>query len=121
MLVKNTKNSSIIFFTLIFAFGTVISKRGGTESEQKGDGVLMWWLFKKKKHDENKESLWAQWKSDFESCVAADYLPDYSVCQCEDNTSCRYLARYENMLLCSHPDHKEFIPEDAEPFTPHLY
>ena len=74
--------------------------------------------FKKKKRPVEKEYVSA-WKNDFSDCVAADYLPSYSVCQNENNTTCRYVVHYSSMLLCSNPVHKSFIPEDAEPFNPH--
>ena len=76
----------------------------------------MWsWLKKRNKQDDDQASVW---KSDFSDCVTADYLPGHSVCQSEDNTTCRYVTRYAGMTLCSNPDHKTFIPKDAEPFNP---
>ena len=77
----------------------------------------MWWFKRKKKAEEPEfESIW---KDDFSDCITADYLPNYSVCQNGDNSSCRYVARYAGMTLCSNPEHKRFIPEGAEPFDPH--
>lgn len=61
----------------------------------------------------------SRWKNDFSDCLTADYLPSYSVCLSENNTGCRYLAHYAGMTLCSHPDHKRFIPADGRPFNPH--
>lgn len=75
----------------------------------------MW--FKKKKKP-NKGEYVSIWKDDFSDCVAADYLPSYSVCRNENNTTCRYVARYAGVTLCSNPSHKTFIPAGAEPFTP---
>ena len=75
--------------------------------------------FKKKRQNKGEEEYVSIWKSDFSDCVSADYLPDYSVCQNENNVTCRYVARYAGMTLCSNPEHKSFIPEDAEPFNPH--
>lgn len=77
----------------------------------------MWWFEKKKK--ESEEERISVWKEDFSKCMTADYLPNYSVCQTEDTSSCRYIAQYEGMVLCSHPEHKSFIPEGSEPFNPH--
>ena len=77
----------------------------------------MWSWFKKKKQAESEST--SVWKSDFSDCLAADYLPAYSVCQNASNRDCRYVVRYSGMTLCSHSDHKSFIPEDAEPFNPH--
>ncbi len=74
--------------------------------------------FKKKKNSE-EESYVSVWKSDFSNCVAADYLPNYSVCQSENKVLCRYVTRYAGMTLCSNPDHKSYIPEGAERFNPH--
>ena len=78
----------------------------------------MWWLFKKKKKPVEDEYV-SIWKSDFSDCVTADYIPDYSVCQCGNNSNCRFVARYAGMTLCSNPNHKSFIPEGAEVFNPH--
>lgn len=78
----------------------------------------MWWLFKKKK-SENTDEYASIWKEDFSDCVVADFLPTYSVCQSMENRHCRYVAMYSGMTLCSHPDHKSFIPKDAVPFDPH--
>ncbi len=75
----------------------------------------MWSLFFKKKAVEEK----SYWKEDFSDCVALDYLPDYSICKCKTSYNCRYVARYSRVVLCSHPDHKSFIPEDSERFDPH--
>ncbi len=76
----------------------------------------MWWLFKKsKKKVEVDINIW---KIDFSDCVTADYLPTYSVCQCQQNNNCRFIARYAGMILCSNPEHKNFIPEGAELFDP---
>lgn len=76
----------------------------------------MWWWRKKRKKEEPYVSIW---KDDFSDCITADYLPDYSVCQCENNKSCRHIATYAGMTLCSNPDHKSFIPEGAERFDPY--
>ena len=81
-----------------------------------GERDNMGWFKKKRPVEEEYASVW---KNDFSDCVAADYLPNYSVCQNENNTACRYVVRYSGMLLCSNPIHKNFIPEDAEPFNPH--
>jgi hypothetical protein len=78
----------------------------------------MGWLFSKKKANSDDDAV-SIWKADFSDCVTADYLPDYSVCQCDKNITCRYVARYAGMTLCSNPLHKSFIPEGAEPFNPH--
>lgn len=75
--------------------------------------------FKKNKKNASEEEFTSIWKSDFSDCIAADYLPSYSVCQNENNTTCRYVAHYADMILCSNPQHKTFIPESAEPFNPH--
>ncbi|MCK4564391.1 MAG: hypothetical protein KAU94_06935 [Verrucomicrobia bacterium] len=79
----------------------------------------MWCWFKKKRQNKGEEEYVSIWKSDFSDCVSADYLPDYSVCQNKNNATCRYVARYASMTLCSNPEHKSFIPEGAEPFNPH--
>jgi hypothetical protein len=76
----------------------------------------MWWFTKKKSIEEEPVDIW---KSDFSECVTADYIPDYSACQTKNNTSCRFVARYAGMSLCSNPNHKSFIPEGSEPFNPH--
>jgi hypothetical protein len=81
------------------------------------EGYNMGW-FKKKKSPVEEEYV-SVWKHDFSDCIAADYLPSYSVCQNKNNTSCRYVAHYAGMMLCANPIHKSFIPEDAEPFNPH--
>lgn len=78
----------------------------------------MWGWFKQKKKPVEDEFV-SIWKSDFSDCIVADYLPTYSVCQNEKNTSCRYVAHYAGMILCSNPQHKSFIPEGAERFDPH--
>lgn len=78
---------------------------------------MRWWVKKKqKKLDDDEVSFW---KENFSDCVVADYLPDYSVCQCENNRNCRYVTRYAGMLLCSNPVHKSFLPEGAACFNPH--
>lgn len=74
--------------------------------------------FKKKKKLPGEDYV-GIWKNDFSDCVAADYLPSYSVCQNENNVACRYVAQYAGMNLCSNPEHKNFIPEGAERFNPH--
>lgn len=74
--------------------------------------------FKKKKRPVEEEYV-SIWKYDFSDCIAADYLPSYSVCLNKNNTSCRYVARYAGMTLCANPLHKNFIPEGAEMFNPH--
>ncbi len=76
----------------------------------------MWWFKKKKQVEEEYVSIW---KEDFSDCITADYLPSYSVCQNENNASCRHVALYAGMQLCGNPEHKSFIPEGAEPFNPH--
>jgi hypothetical protein len=78
----------------------------------------MSWFFRKKKEIDNDDYV-SIWKVDFSDCVAADYLPGYSVCQCGNNRTCRYVARYAGMKLCGNPNHKSFIPEGAEIFNPH--
>lgn len=78
----------------------------------------MWGLFRRRKKEEELDVA-SVWKQDFSDCVTADYLPEYSVCQNEDNRSCRFVAIYAGMTLCSNPNHKSFIPEGAEPFDPH--
>lgn len=77
----------------------------------------MWGWFKKKRAEQAVEQV-SVWKNDFSDCVAADYLPGYSVCQSENNMTCRYVTRYAGMTLCSNPDHKAFIPVGSEPFNP---
>ena len=72
----------------------------------------------KKKKSGNQDYV-SVWKTDFSDCVASDYLPEYSVCLCKNNRSCRYVVMYAGMTLCSNPEHKGFIPEDSEPFDPH--
>jgi hypothetical protein len=52
-------------------------------------------------------------KDDFSGCVTAGYLPGYSVCRSEDSASCRHKVQFAGMLLCSHPDHRRFIPEEG--------
>lgn len=76
----------------------------------------MGWFKRKKKSEQ--EAAVSIWKDDFSDCVVADYLPNYSVCQNEDNMNCRYVANYAGMTLCANPQHKAFIPEGAEPFNP---
>lgn len=83
----------------------------------RGERNAMGWFKKKKKPDEEEHI--SIWKDDFSDCITADYLPNYSVCQNEHNSTCRYAVHYASMLLCSNPIHKSFIPEDAEPFNPH--
>ena len=80
--------------------------------------MAMWWFKKKKPVEEEYVSIW---KEDFSDCVAADYLPSYSVCQRENNTYCRYVAHYAGMVLCGNPKHKSFIPEGAEQFDPRKF
>lgn len=77
----------------------------------------MWNWFRKKRNIRDEEEV-SMWKIEFSDCVCADYLPGYSVCNNENNLTCRYVARYAGMTLCSHPDHKSFIPADAKPFNP---
>ena len=76
----------------------------------------MWSFFRKKKPVEEEQSYW---KEDFSDCVVQDYLPDFSICKCRNSGNCRYIAIYSNVFLCSHPDHKSFIPPGSEPFDPH--
>ena len=74
----------------------------------------MWWLFKKKKvESDSDESIW---KCNYSDCVATDFLPDYSICRCDNNQNCRYITQYSGMMLCSHPNHKEYVPSGSEPF-----
>jgi len=75
----------------------------------------MWGFWKKTGDGEEFSSIW---KNDFSDCIAADYLPGYSICQNEGNTVCRFATRYAGMVLCSNPNHKSFIPEGAAPFDP---
>jgi hypothetical protein len=77
----------------------------------------MGWFRKKKKPAEKEHT--AGWKEDFSDCIAADFLPGYSVCRNKNNTSCRYIVHYSGMTLCSNPQHKSFIPDGEEPFNPH--
>ena len=77
----------------------------------------MWWFKKKRMTDKEYKSIW---KDDFSDCITADYLPNYSVCQNKNNMTCRFLAHYSGMQLCSNPAHKSFIPEGAEPFNPRV-
>ena len=77
----------------------------------------MWGWFKKK--TEQKEEFYSFWKTDFSDCETSDYLPAHSVCKTEENKNCRFLTNFESMELCSHPDHKKFIPEGSEPFDPY--
>lgn len=79
----------------------------------------MWSIFKKTKKAVVEEEYESIWKTDFSDCVAADYIPNYSVCQTESNRNCRHVIRYSGMLLCSHKEHKSFIPEGAPQFDPH--
>lgn len=81
---------------------------------------LMFKWFSNKKSTEPEQSV-SVWKEDFSDCVTADYLPSYSVCQTESRSKCRYCVRYEGMILCSHPDHKRYIPEGSEPFIPQTF
>ncbi|VGO20013.1 hypothetical protein SCARR_02073 [Pontiella sulfatireligans] len=76
----------------------------------------MWKFWKKVKKEEESVSIW---KTDFSDCVTADYLPTYSVCKCDNNRHCRFIVYYEGMRLCSHPEHRNFIPEGAPRFDPH--
>ena len=78
----------------------------------------MFWFLKKKNKPLEDEYV-SVWKSDFSDCVAADYLPNHSICKSKKNSNCRYVARYASMILCSNPEHKSFIPEGAEEFNPH--
>ncbi|VGO14364.1 hypothetical protein PDESU_02925 [Pontiella desulfatans] len=78
----------------------------------------MWWIFGKRKKEQAPEYT-SIWKEDFSDCVTSDYLPQYSVCLCGNNRSCRHLAMYAGMELCSNPNHKSYIPEGSEPFDPH--
>ncbi len=75
----------------------------------------MWWFKRKKSLAEEPSSIW---KSDFSDCVTTDYLPSYSVCNNENNTTCRYVALYAGMSLCGNPQHKTFIPNDTAPTEP---
>lgn len=76
------------------------------------------WLVKKKKKT-GKEECVSIWKHDFSDCITSDYLPEYSVCLCQENRTCRFVAMYAGMTLCSNPEHKSFIPEGSIPFDPH--
>jgi|GEM_PF-5877721 len=75
----------------------------------------MWKPFSRKKPEEEK-AYTSIWKDDFSNCKTQDYLPSYSICCTEDNLFCRYIARYANVVLCTHPKHKTFISEGSEPF-----
>ncbi len=77
----------------------------------------MWSLFRKKARRQEEEPP-SIWKSDFTDCTALDYLPHYSVCMCENHRHCRHAAVYASVTLCSHPQHKSFIPKDSKPFDP---
>ncbi len=55
------------------------------------------------------------WKEDFSDCATSAFLPEYSVCLCEDHEACRHVATYGGMTLCGNPLHKSFIIEDPEP------
>jgi len=76
------------------------------------------WLFKRNKNMEEEGEV-SMWKIDFSDCETADFLPNYSVCKCAESESCRHIAMYSGMKLCSHPEHKEFIPPDSPAFDPH--
>jgi len=80
--------------------------------------AFMWWPFGRNKQSETDEPR-SIWKQDFSDCVTADFIPTYSVCQTLNNRYCRHVVMYSGMKLCSHPEHKRFIPEDAAPFDPH--
>ena len=77
----------------------------------------MKWLFNGKK--ERKKERKSFWKDDFSDCSTLDYLPEYSVCTCNNNRQCRYVAMYAGVMLCGNPKHKSFIPEGSEPFDPY--
>ena len=79
--------------------------------------AFMWWPFGKKNQDKPDESK-SIWKQDFSDCMAADFIPNYSVCQTLDNRHCRHVVMYSGMTLCGHPEHKSFIPKDAETASP---
>jgi hypothetical protein len=81
-------------------------------------GEAMWGLFRRKVRKEEQEGA-SIWKEDFSDCTSADFLPEYSVCLNKDNINCRYVAKFADMTLCGHPEHKAFIPEGSEPFDPH--
>jgi len=68
-----------------------------------------------KKERKDADSAGA-WKSEFNDCVTSDYLPDYSVCLCDNNRHCRFIAMYSGMTLCSNPDHKDFSCHSADVF-----
>jgi len=76
---------------------------------------MFWFKKKKKKVEDEPVSVW---KEDFSDCVTEDYLPSFSFCRCKNNPICRYAARYADVTLCSHPEHKSFIPPGSEPFDP---
>ena len=78
----------------------------------------MRWPFSRKKEKKPVEPH-SFWKEDFSDCVTADFIPTYSVCQTLDHRNCRFIAMYAGMRLCSHPEHKSFIPKDAPSFDPH--
>jgi len=75
----------------------------------------MWQFFRRKKIIEET----SYWKADFSDCEARDYLPDYSICKSKSSHNCRHISIYANVFLCSHPNHKSFIPPDSERFDPH--
>ena len=77
----------------------------------------MWWIFKKRKKA-GPELFTSIWKEDFSDCVTLDYLPDYSVCRCDNNKHCRHVAHYAGMTLCGNPRHKSFILAGSQPFDP---
>ena len=72
------------------------------------------WSFSKKTR--GGEEFFNDWKNDYSDCIVADYLPEYSICQNKGNAVCRFATRYAGMVLCSNPDHKNFIPERVDSF-----
>lgn len=75
----------------------------------------MWKFFRKREPVEET----SYWKEDFSDCNARDYLPDYSICKCKSSRNCRYMSIYGTVFLCSHPEHKSFIPPGSDRFDPH--
>jgi len=60
-------------------------------------------IFKKQPKRAGATEAGDGWESVFSDCVVADFLSAYSVCQTENNRSCRYVVRYGEIALCSHP------------------
>ncbi len=75
-------------------------------------------LFEKKKESQKKARK-SHWKEDFSDCVAMKFLPDYSVCKCENRRQCKFAAMFSGMIICCNPGHEDFIPEGSESFDPY--